>query len=115
MAAITSYSFGRMVIDGTPFTGDVLIFPDGSILNPWWRAAGHRLVMEDLEKLLAASPEVIIAGTGASGLMKPAADLESKLRAMGIEFIALPTADAVTVFNETSARQRAGGCFHLTC
>ncbi len=115
MPTIESYSFGRMTVDGKTYTKDIIIFPDNSILSPWWRRAGHRLERSDIGKLVAMSPDIIIAGTGASGLMKIDGGLVSFLEEQQIAFIALPTAEAVRVYNERVRKEVAGGCFHLTC
>ena len=56
MSIIESYSFGRMVIDGTRYTKDVIIYPDGSILSPWWRHRGHMLEPIDFKDLIAMAP-----------------------------------------------------------
>ena len=115
MVIITAYSFGRMVIDGRLYSKDVIIFPDNTILSPWWRSEGHSLVRSDIEKLLSMEPEIIIAGTGASGFMQPARELEDFLALNSIEFVARPTDEAVRMFNEISGSRKTGGCFHLTC
>jgi hypothetical protein len=115
MPVIEAYSFGRMVIDGSVYAKDVIIFPDNRILSPWWRAQGHRLATADLKDLIAMQPDCIIAGTGANGLMRPEAGLVQLLAARNIAFIALPTGDAVKEFNSRTNLNRIGGCFHLTC
>ena len=115
MPTIESYSFGRMVIDGTSYSKDVVIFPDGSILSPWWRKQGHVLIPGDLQKLIAAGPEIIVCGTGAMGVMRPAAELQEFLTARNIDFIAQKSAKAVETYNQLSDNRRIGGCFHLTC
>jgi hypothetical protein len=115
MSTIESYSFGRMAIDGRQYTKDVIIFPDGSILSPWWRRKGHVLAAADLEKMLNAAPEIIICGTGAMGLMRPAADLKEYLQACNIVFITERSGKAVEIFNRLSGNGKVGGCFHLTC
>jgi len=112
---IESYSFGKMVIDGREYTADLIIYPDGRIRDSWWRVQGHRLTRNDIEDLVEENPEVIIAGTGAFGLMKPDQDLSVRLKEKGIEFIALPTEPAVRVYSKTSREKRTGACFHLTC
>jgi hypothetical protein len=104
-----------MVIDGSSYTRDVIIFPDGRILSPWWRDQGHVLTSADLEELITAGPEVIVCGTGAMGIMRPAADLPEYLKARNIEFIAQKSAKAVETYNSLSGQKRVGGCFHLTC
>lgn len=104
-----------MVIDGFTYAKDVVIFPDNRILCPWWRIHGHRLAIADLADLIAMQPSGIIAGTGASGLMRPEVELVHLLAQRNIEFIALPTAEAVGEFNRRTGTMNIGGCFHLTC
>jgi len=104
-----------MEIDNTTYSKDVIILPDGTVLSPWWRKEGHRLEPADIERLISAEPEIIVAGTGASGLMKPARQLEELLMQRAIEFIARPTAEAVQTYNRLSGNRKTGACFHLTC
>lgn len=115
MPDITGYSFGRMEINGNSYLKDLIIFPNGNILSPWWRREGHRLIQADLTKLLATAPDIIVAGTGASGLMRPASELKDFLAQQSIEFIAQPTAEAVNSYNNLAKRRKTGACFHLTC
>jgi hypothetical protein len=115
MPVIESYSFGHLVVDGTSYSKDVLLFPDNSILYPWWRISGHKLEVLDIEKLINMNPEIIIAGTGANGLMSPSGELQEFLQERSIEFVSLPTGKAVDVYNEMISTKRTGGCFHLTC
>ena len=115
MSIIESYSFGHMIIDGISYTKDVIIYPDDSILSPWWRKQGHVLGVNDLQDLIAAAPEIIICGTGAMGVMRPSAALEENLRANNIDFIAQRSAKAVETYNQLSGEKKIGGCFHLTC
>jgi len=112
---IDSCSFGRLIIDGKPYTDDLIIHPDGKIVGPWWRHRGHRLSWNDLTDLIDATPEIIIAGTGVSGMVKPDKDLEKKLSDLSIKFIASPNQKAIETFNEIVSRKRVGACFHLTC
>ena len=115
MPVIESYSFGSMVIDGVRYTKDVIIFPDGSILNPWWRKQGHVLTPDDLRELLSAEPEIIVCGIGAMGVMRPAAKLQEYLAGRNINFIVQKSGQAVETYNNLSGKKRVGGCFHLTC
>lgn len=115
MVLIDSYNFGQMVIEGKSYHKDVIIYPDESILCPWWRESGHVLKRADIRSLIELRPEIIIAGTGSPGLMKPDEDLQKFLQGEGIEFIAQPTKKAVQLYNEQAKTKRIGGCFHLTC
>ena len=113
--SIDSYAFGRMVIGGKAYTSDLVIFPDGRILSPWWRLAGHRLQVPDMMELLATDPDIVVAGTGAAGLMRPASELQALLTARGIDFIAEPSGKAYLTYNLLEAGKKVGACFHLTC
>ena len=115
MSIIESYGFGRMTIDGKSYTKDVIIYPDGSILSPWWRNQGHVLDLDDIRDLIAAAPDIIICGTGAMGIMRPSAALQEHLAARNIEFIAQKSSKAVETYNRMSGTRKTGGCFHLTC
>ena len=115
MSIIESYSFGRMVINGTSYTKDVIIYPDGSILSPWWRNLGHVLEAIDLKDLIATAPEIIICGTGAMGFMRPSAALKEYLGIRNIDFIAKKSSKAVETYNQLTGNKKVGACFHLTC
>jgi len=68
---IDSYQFGKIVIDGTTYNSDCIIFSD-SVKANWWREQGHVLSPEDLQSVVAAKFSVLIVGCGYSGLMKVA-------------------------------------------
>jgi len=112
---IGHYSFGRIVVNGREYTADIIVFPDGRVMDSWWRENGHRLSINDITELVDSAPEIIIAGTGASGLMKPDPDLRNILSEKGIEFRAAPSEKAVELYNELCGRKKVGACFHLTC
>ena len=104
-----------MVIDGTSYTKDVIIYPDGRLLTPWWRNRGHVLEVIDLEGLITTAPEIIICGTGAMGFMRPSAALKEFFGAHNIDFIARRSSRAVETYNQLTGIKKVGGCFHLTC
>jgi hypothetical protein len=112
---IEEYSFGRMIIDGKRYTSDLLIYPNGRVEDTWYRKKGHDLSLDDISTLIKAGPEIIIAGTGASGLMKPEKDLGKRLDQKGIYFISLPCIRAMEHYNVLSVEKSVGACFHLTC
>jgi len=112
---IEQYSFGRIVIDGCEYTSDIIIFPEGRVKDTWWRKNGHQLLAVDIEELIDASPDIIVAGTGANGLMEPEPGLETTLSARGIAFESFPSAKAVNAYNRLCGAKKIGACFHLAC
>jgi hypothetical protein len=112
---IESFAFGLIVINGTKYTSDLVIYPDGHVEDSWRRKRGHRLSTGDIDKLIKSEPEVIIAGSGVSGLMKPEKQLEKLLNQKGIKFISQPNPEAINAYNNLLSKNRVGACFHLTC
>jgi len=114
---IDSYEFGIMVINGKRYTRDLIVFPE-KVLDGWWRKEGHRLYFEDLKEILNYEPksEVLVVGTGYSGLVKISLEVENVLKSLGIDLIAQPTREACKTFNKLlKSNKRVAGAFHLTC
>ena len=111
---IQHYSFGRITIDGKTYTSDVIIYPD-RVNSSWWRKEGHFLQMDDLREVLDARPEVIIIGTGYSGVMRVSDEIISNLKSMKIDMHVARTTEAVELFNELSGSKKIVACLHLTC
>ena len=112
---IESYDFGRIVVDRKEYTTDLIIFPN-RVKAGWWRKQGHRLDIEDIEEVVEERPQVLIVGTGYSGLMKVPAETKRYLEEQGIELIIQPTKQACETYNELiQSGKRAVAAFHLTC
>ncbi len=114
---IEGYSFGRIVVRGKTFHQDLIIHPEG-IEEGWWRKEGHRLSMEDLPAILSKEPEVLIIGTGASGLMKVPEEVREALKDRGIEVMVMETGRACSEYNrllEEKKDRRVVAALHLTC
>jgi len=111
---IDSYDFGRIVVNGKKFGSDVIIFAD-RIDGNWWRREGHTLIVDDLKEIVEAKPEVLVVGTGYSGLMKIPLETERYLKSLGIELIAAKTERACKTYNELSKSRRVVAALHLTC
>jgi hypothetical protein len=110
---IERYSFGRVTVDGSEETTDVIVLPD-RVVRGWWRREGHGLVLEDLDGVLDELPERLVIGTGAYGRMHPSPEALDALRARGVEVEALPTEEAVRRYGELDPR-RTAAALHLTC
>ena len=111
---IDAYDFGRIVVDGKAYTGDVIIFPDGVKAN-WWRKEGHALHREDIESVLKAKPEVLIVGTGKYGILKVSSHTREYIESQGITLIIEPTDKACELYNTISRAKKAVAALHLTC
>lgn len=114
---IQSTTFGTMTIDSRTYHSDLIIFPDGSVKDNWWRRRGHVLAVDDILVLADTSPGLIVAGTGTSGRMRPAPDLLPFLEERGIELVAESNSRAVEIYNQKKieTKIKVGACFHLTC
>ncbi len=113
---IESCSFGAMTVDGRKYTSDLMILPDGRVVDQWWRASGHRLTLADIKPLIDAAPRLIVAGMGIYGQMKADSGLEAALVEKGISLITDRTEAAARRFNALHReRERVAACFHLTC
>lgn len=111
---IDDYSFGRMVINKKTYTSDVIVYPDW--VDPsWWRKQGHYLQEEDLADIVAAKPDVLVVGTGSSGVMQVPEKTQQYLSSMGIKVFIDKTDKAVVIFNNQPKNKKVIGAFHLTC
>jgi len=114
MNIIDSYQFGEIVINGKKYTSDVIIFPD-RVRDNWWRKTGHQLRLGDIAEVLTESPEVLVVGTGASGLIKVLSEVQPAVKAHGIELIVEATDKACHTYNQLCHSQRVIAALHLTC
>jgi len=112
---IDFYDFGHIVIDGKRYTTDVIIFPE-RVMDGWWRKEGHRLHLEDLRSSVQEKPEVLVVGTGYSGLMTVPSEVREYLESRGIELIVQNTKEACITFNRLiQSRRKIVAALHLTC
>ena len=112
---IESYSFGNMTIMGESHRNDLKII-DNQIVGNWWRREGHALYAEDIDDILYSSVEMLVVGTGAYGSMRVTEEAKKAMEGRGIKFVAVPTKEAVTIFNTLHGQgKRVAAAFHLTC
>lgn len=113
MAQLADYSFGRVTVDGSEQTRDLIVLPD-RVVTDWWRAEGHSLALEDLDEVLDELPERLILGVGAYGRLHPDPGVIAELERRGIAIECLRTDEAVRRYGEADQRQTAAA-LHLTC
>jgi hypothetical protein len=113
MARLEDYSFGRILVDGSEQTRDLIVLPD-RVVTDWWRRDGHSLAIEDLEAVDAELPPKLILGTGAYGRLRPPRAVIEVLERRGIDVEVLRTDQAVRRYGELDER-RTAAALHLTC
>lgn len=111
---IESYDFGQITINGRRYHRDVIIFPD-NVKDGWWRREGHRLSLEDLKDVFEAEPEVLVIGTGYSGLMKVPQEVKDHVKSRNIELVVENTRQACQTYNRLRQSMKVIAAFHLTC
>ncbi|MDZ7332973.1 MAG: Mth938-like domain-containing protein [candidate division KSB1 bacterium] len=112
---IEQYRFGLIVINGTQYHHDVIVFRD-QVIHDWWRASGHELCIADIQRSVDQfQPEIVVVGTGKFGLMKVLPETEKWLNSRQIELIAQKTPQACQTFDKLLESRSVMGAFHLTC
>ena len=112
---IDTYAYGRMVIDGTCYPSDLIIYPDRIDAN-WWREQCHQVRLEDIEKLVAGDPEYLIIGTGETGLLNVLPEVQDYLiKRRKTQLVFVPTEYAYEIYNRLCTKHDVVGAFHLAC
>jgi hypothetical protein len=112
---INGYRFGCIEVEGSAYNSDVIITPEG-VADGWWRKQGHELAIGDLDKVVAAHPEVVVIGSGCYGRMQVPQATRRFLEEKGIRVEVATTADAVNTFNRLQKESaRVVAALHLTC
>lgn len=114
MPRIDSYRFGQITINGLKYTSDVIIYPDRVQAN-WWRDDSHKLTLKDITGIMKENPELLLVGTGASGLMRVLPEVERAVKASNIQLIVQPTSEACDTYNQLCPAQKVVAALHLTC
>lgn len=125
---IEEYKFGIIVIDGKTYSHDVEVryskisSSDLEVLE-WRRGESHVINEEDIRGAMEQNPDIIVIGTGESGVAKVIESAKEAVKSKGIELIIDLTEQAVKTFNiineeseeEEGEQKKVIGLFHLTC
>lgn len=119
LVKIDSISFGSIIVDGKKHRHDVTIFPDSQLKR---RRGGilmfgsHVFKRGEFEELHERGAEVLVIGTGTSGVAEVAEEARDFAERKKIEVIELPSVEAIKKFNELMAEGRmVGAIIHVTC
>lgn len=114
---ISHYSFGKITIEGKTYTSDVIIYSN-RVDSSWWRKEGHYLQPVDLTDVVNAKPDILIIGTGNSGVMRVPEETLKFIKSKGIEVHFEITGRAVELYNKLQAEKTNKiiiATLHLTC
>ncbi len=88
----------------------------------WWdgkteyREKTHEFKMDEFLKLLERKPEIIVIGTGISGVLKVLEEVEQEAENKGVEIFKDTSPKAAEMFNGFVAdKKRAVAVLHSTC
>jgi len=112
---IEEYHFGSLTINGKSYDYDVEVRWTDEVLK-WWRQESHVIDVEDVKRAIEENPEVIVIGTGESGMAKVTNRAKEEILSRGIRLIIEKTPQAIKSFNQRKEeKKRIIGLFHLTC
>ncbi len=112
---IEAYDFGLIKIDGQTFAKDVFINLNGEVKD-WQRQQSHLFQKSDVGDLLEDALEIVVFGTGKSGIAEVSDELQAFIQGKGIELIIFPTDQAVQEYNQKKQENKKVVAFlHLTC
>lgn len=110
---IDSAFFGSFIIDGKRYDCDVVISWKGEVHE---RKKTHEFTKAELLGVLMAEPEVVVVGTGHSGVVKVESGVEVAARLEGVELIIKQTPEAVQEYNKLArAKKKVVAVLHSTC
>ncbi len=113
---IEEYKFGLIKINGKEYRRDIELHQNGEVLD-WWRRESHTIDLEDLDRALKHKPDILIIGTGASGIAEVTERAKAVIESREIELIVDITDEAIKAFNlkTENSTNKVIGLFHLTC
>ncbi len=111
---IDHYSFGNFVIHGHTFNSNIKLIDD--VAKPCRHFDGHIIKKSDFDDLIEAKPDIIIIGTGQSGVVNVPDDIIGLIEGKGIELIIKKTAEACLEYNKLIKRKKnVCALLHNTC
>jgi len=115
MVKINSTEFGSITIDGETYRNDVVISWDGTV-KEIRTSLRHVFGEPELKDILIKMPELIVIGTGDSGLLRVSEEVKRKCKQNAIELVYDISKKAIVKFNENVAKgKRVIAFIHVTC
>ncbi|MFA5386548.1 MAG: MTH938/NDUFAF3 family protein [Candidatus Paceibacterota bacterium] len=112
---IEEFTFGSIKINGEIYEEDVMVDWEEEVKS-WQRREAHLIDVNAVQKALMKFPDVIIIGTGESGVAQILDEAKQEIEKRGVELIIEETPRAVGTFNDLKTQEKKiVGLFHLTC
>mgnify|MGYP001414153958 CR=1 FL=1 len=111
---IDNYTFGKFIIDGKTFNTNVKLINDKA--KSCRHFDNHIIMKEDFTDLIKAKPDIIIIGTGASGVVDVSKDIIDLIKENKIKLIIKKTAEACDEYNKLiKQKKNVVALLHNTC
>ncbi|MEE8389702.1 MAG: MTH938/NDUFAF3 family protein [Anaerolineae bacterium] len=116
---IDETEFGSIIIEGLPFTHDVLIRLDGQVkkrkkkLSKAIYGTSHTISLDEAKHVYEEGAKRLIIGAGQYGLVELSDKAADYFERQGCQLQSLPTPKAIQAWNE--AEDAVIGLFHVTC
>lgn len=111
---IENYTFGSFMIDGRQYEYDIKI--KGEEVIPWQYIKHHTVTLGDIRELLEDKPEILVIGTGSSGLVNVEGDALQQAESQGTQCIVKPTGEACEDYNKAlREKKKVVAIMHATC
>ena len=107
---IDVYNYGNFIIDGRRYTSDIKIMRKQVI---FWEAEYNNMTLDNVRDIVMSSPEVIIIGTGFSGMLKVPPVVREYIEKRNVELIIEKTQEACRLYNELSNIKEVAAIIHI--
>jgi hypothetical protein len=119
MAKINSFNFGFIVVDDKQYAHDVIILPDGSVLDRHpgkGRLGSHTISKSEIETLSKEPVDAILIGSGVQGMARLAHDAEHLMLDPELNITMLPSTQIVKKYNQhVEDGDKVAALIHVTC
>jgi hypothetical protein len=107
--------FGWIDTDSGRFDHDVVVFPDGRVVNRYdlLRGDNHRFGPDEARTVLDGTRADVVLGTGLYGLVRVPGETAELLKGMNVRLHEARTPKAMDIYNNLAGPKCA--VFHVTC
>jgi hypothetical protein len=113
---IDSTEFGSITVEGKTYHSDNFIVSWDGEVRKIHTVVRHLFGNSELNEVLKKEPELIIVGTGVSGLLEVSEEVRKTCEEKGIELVEMLSKEAIQKFNDALKQgKKVVGFIHATC